>query len=147
MYILIIIFLAPPKLTREPEDQRIPLGETLKVKIPINGKGPFTFKLKKDDRPLADSDRVRIQEYDDCIVVTIPGLYFLFLFNFFIHIHLFSDIERDDAGKYAINVANDSGSCNVPLKVKVIGTINQINKNKTRKFFFHSSTTSSNWST
>jgi hypothetical protein len=121
---MIIIFLAPPKLPREPEDQRIPLGDTLKVKIPINGKGPFTFKLKKDDQPLADSDRVRIQEYDDCIVVTIPGLYFLFLFNFFIHIHLLSDIEREDAGKYAINVANDSGSCNVPLKVKVIGTIN-----------------------
>jgi hypothetical protein len=32
----------------------------------------------------------------------------------------FSDVDRDDAGKYAINVANDSGSCNVPLKVKVV---------------------------
>ena len=32
----------------------------------------------------------------------------------------FSEVERDDAGKYSINVANDSGSCNVPLKVKVI---------------------------
>ncbi|CAF0733752.1 unnamed protein product [Adineta steineri] len=72
----------PAKLTREPEEQRIPLGETLKVKIPIS----------------ADDDRVRIQEFDDFIVVTIP------------------DTEREDAGKYAINVANDSGSCNVPLK-------------------------------
>jgi hypothetical protein len=92
---MIIIFLAPPKLPREPEDQRIPLGDTLKVKIPINGKGPFTFKLKKDDQPLADSDRVRIQEYDDCIVVTIPGLYFLFLFNFFIHIFIYYQISNE----------------------------------------------------
>ncbi len=38
----------------------------------------------------------------------------------FISKHSFSDIERDDAGKYSINVANDSGSCNIPLKVKVV---------------------------
>ncbi|CAM4765861.1 unnamed protein product [Rotaria magnacalcarata] len=91
----------PPKLHREPDEQRVPLGETLKVKIPINGKGPFTFKVKKDDESLPDNDRIRVQEFDDFIVVTIP------------------DVERDDSGKYVINVANDSGSCNVPLKVKV----------------------------
>ncbi|CAF1322095.1 unnamed protein product [Adineta steineri] len=78
----------PPKLTREPEEQRVSLGETLKVKIPISGK--------------ANDDRVRIQEFDDFIVVTIP------------------DTERGDAGKYAINVANNSRSYNVPLKVRVI---------------------------
>ena len=68
-----IFFSAPPKLSREPEEQRVPLGDTLKVKIPINGKGPFTFKLKKDGEALADDDRVRIQEFDDYILVTIPG--------------------------------------------------------------------------
>ncbi|CAF1271535.1 unnamed protein product [Adineta steineri] len=92
----------PPKLTREPEEQRVPLGDTLKVKIPITGKGPFKFQVNKDGQSLANDDRVRIQEFDDFIVVTIP------------------DTEREDAGKYAINVANDSGSCNVPLKVKII---------------------------
>ena len=70
--------LAPPRLTREPDDQRVPLGETLKVKIPISGKGPFNFKVKRNDQLLDNSDRVRIQEYDDYIVVTIPGVYFLF---------------------------------------------------------------------
>lgn len=78
------------------------------MKIPISGKGPFNFKVKKNDEPLADSDRVRVQEFDDYIVVTIP------------------DTERDDAGKYVINVANDSGSCNVPLKVKVVGQYRNI---------------------
>jgi hypothetical protein len=84
----LIIILAPPKLTREPEEQRILLGDTLKVKIPISGKGPYTFKVKKDDQPLADSDRVRVQEYDDFIVVTIPGLYFSY-FIFFLLQNLF----------------------------------------------------------
>ena len=99
----IVVRLAPPKVNREPEDQRVQLGDTLKVKIPISGKGPFAFKVKKNDEPLADSDRVRVQEFDDYIVVTIP------------------DTERDDSGKYTINVANDSGACNIPLKVKVVG--------------------------
>jgi hypothetical protein len=95
------------------------LGDTLKIKIPISGKGPFTFKVKKDDGSLVDSDRVRVQEFDDFIVVTIPGLYFS-LFPIHLSYHRFSDIDRDDAGKYAINVANDAGSCNIPLKVKVV---------------------------
>jgi hypothetical protein len=80
--------LAPPKLLREPEEQRVQLGDTLKVKIPINGKGPFTFKVKKDDQPLSDSDRVRVQEFDDFIVVTIPSLYFLLTIPLYISIHL-----------------------------------------------------------
>jgi len=96
------------------------LGDTLKIKIPINGKGPFTFKVKKDDRSLPENDRVRIQEYDDFLVVTIPGLYFSRHNQFFKYNYLISDVERDDAGKYSINVANDAGSCTVPLKVKVI---------------------------
>jgi hypothetical protein len=52
------------------------LGDTVKVKIPIIGKGPFTFKVKKDDQPLAGNNQVRVQEYDDYIVLTIPGWYF-----------------------------------------------------------------------
>jgi hypothetical protein len=40
---LIIVFVAPPKLTGEPEEQRIPLSDTLKMKIPISGKDPFTY--------------------------------------------------------------------------------------------------------
>ncbi len=52
------------------------MGDTLKVKIPIIGKGPFTFKVKKDDQPLVDNNQVRVQEYDDYIVLTIPGWYF-----------------------------------------------------------------------
>jgi len=60
------------------------LGDTLKLKIPINGKGPFTFKVKKDDQPLDDNNRVRIQEYDDYILVTIPGLFISYSIFFFI---------------------------------------------------------------
>ncbi|CAF1005403.1 unnamed protein product [Adineta steineri] len=80
----------PPKIPRERDEQRVSLGDTLKVEMPINGKDPFTFKLKKDDQSLIDDDRVRIQEYDDYIADRIP------------------DIARNDAGKYSLNIANDS---------------------------------------
>jgi len=92
----------PPKIGREPDEQRVHLGDTLKLKIPISGKGPFSFKVKKGDQAVTDNDRLKIQEFDDYILVTL------------------SDIERDDAGKYSINVANDAGSCNIPLKLKVM---------------------------
>jgi hypothetical protein len=69
------------------------LGDTLKLKIPISGKGPFTFKVKKDDQPLADSDRVRVQEFDDFIVVTIPGLYFSYSIFFYLKIYFKMSIE------------------------------------------------------
>lgn len=59
----------------------MPLGETLKLKIPINGKGPFTFKVKKDDQSPVDSDRIRVQEHDDYIMVTIPGKVFAFHYS------------------------------------------------------------------
>jgi hypothetical protein len=136
--------LAPPKINREPEEQRVQLGETLKVKIPISGKGPFTFKVKKNDEPLADSDRVRVQEFDDYIVVTIPGSCLSLCDSSSIVACL--DADRDDAGKYGINVANDSGSCNIPLKVKVIGRISRSVHPSNEFAFFsslaHSSTTS-----
>lgn len=76
--------------------------------------------MKKNDQPLEDADRVRIQEFDDYILVTIPGEY-THETRSIEQIFVIADVERDDAGKYAINVANDSGSCNIPLKVKVMG--------------------------
>lgn len=68
-----VSFSAPPKLMREPDEQRVQLGDTLKVKIPISGKGPFNFKVKKGDQPLTDNDRLKIQEFDDYILLTLSG--------------------------------------------------------------------------
>jgi hypothetical protein len=104
----LLVFLAPPKLTREPEDQRIPLGETLKVKIPITGKGPFTFKVKKDDQSLPDDDRVRVQEYDDFIIVTIPGLYFTLYNQFLIY------------KKFIFKILNEKMLVNMPSMLQMI---------------------------
>ncbi len=91
---------APPKIEQEPDDQVVDAGDTIKIKIPISGKGPFGFKLKKDDEPV-DSSRVRINEVDGVVTVTLPSA------------------ERDDTGKYTLAISNDSGSVPVNFKIKV----------------------------
>lgn len=48
------------------------MGETLKVKVPIIGKGPFTVKLNKDDPSVTALDeRFKINEIDGTVTVTL----------------------------------------------------------------------------
>lgn len=48
------------------------MDETLKIKIPVIGKGPFTVKLKKDDADASDmSDKYRLNEIDGTVTFTI----------------------------------------------------------------------------
>ena len=63
---------APPRVEREPGDQVAELDETVKVKIPISGKGPFDLKLTKDDLPI-DAGKVKVNEVDGTITITIPS--------------------------------------------------------------------------
>ena len=59
-------------------DQRehsVDKGETLKVKIPFAGTGPFSFKLKKGNREIPDSDRVKLIPFEDYVVLQIKGTY------------------------------------------------------------------------
>ena len=50
------------------------LDENLKVKIPIHGKGPFAFKLRKDDESIPQSDcKIRVNENDGTVVFVLPS--------------------------------------------------------------------------
>ena len=63
-----------PKIEKEPGDQYVNLGESLKVKFSIIGKGPFTFKLKKDGELLPDSEcKIKINELDGTVILTLPS--------------------------------------------------------------------------
>jgi len=48
-------------------------GETLKLKIPFSGSGPFNFKLRRDGREVPDNDRVKIIPYDGYVILYIKG--------------------------------------------------------------------------
>lgn len=110
---------AAPRLEKEPGDQTAMEGETVKIKIPIVGKGPFDFKLKKDGVPV----NAKVSECDGIVTLTIPST------------------SRDDAGRYELDIANDSGSVKAPFNLKVKSppgppqgpmVINNVNKNGCR---------------
>jgi len=71
-----LLVLAIPKVEKEPDDQIINQDETLKVKIPIIDKGPFTLNVRKDGEDIPASS-YRISELDGTIVFTIPSKSFL----------------------------------------------------------------------
>jgi len=58
------------------KEQAVEKGDTLKVKIPFTGTGPFSFKLKKDNRDVPDgNDRVKLIPYDGYVILQIKGIY------------------------------------------------------------------------
>ncbi|XP_023931299.1 twitchin isoform X3 [Lingula anatina] len=96
--------IAPPKCDKMPGDQSVDKGDTLKLKIPISGKGPFDVKLKKGNQPLTEGDRLKITPFDDYIVVQLK------------------DVDTDDTGPYKLDISNASGTCTVPFNLKVKAT-------------------------
>lgn len=83
MHLVIYIFLilayifipAPPHVQKDFQEQQVEKGETLKLKIPFSGTGPFSFKLKKDNREVPDSNqRVKVIPFDDYVILQIKGI-------------------------------------------------------------------------
>jgi hypothetical protein len=68
-----------PKVEKTPSDQSVAVGETLKIKIPVIGKGPFNLKLTKDDSgsdeavPF-DESKFTIVEADGIVTITLPSM-------------------------------------------------------------------------
>jgi hypothetical protein len=68
-----IKIIAVPKAEKEPGDQSVSLGETLKIKIPVVGKGPFTLKLNRDDDEPLDETKYTLTEAEGVVTLTIPS--------------------------------------------------------------------------
>jgi hypothetical protein len=60
----------------------VSIGEILKIKLPIVGKGPFTIKLTKDGDE-SEAPRFRISEIDGVATLTLIGEYFFLIFLVF----------------------------------------------------------------
>jgi hypothetical protein len=67
--------------------------ETLKVKIPIIGKGPFTLNVRKDGEDVPATS-YRISELDGTVTFTIPSMHsnLKSLFNNYIFISIITTI-------------------------------------------------------
>ena len=61
----------------ELREQTVDKGDTLKVKIPLSGTGPFNFTLRHGNRDITDkSDRVKLVPFDDHVSLQIKGIIF-----------------------------------------------------------------------
>lgn len=128
----LIKLIAIPKVEKTPGDQSVNLDETLKVKIPIVGKGPFTVSVKKDGED-APAERYKINELDGTVTFTIPCMFALiYLFTistiryFKTFYFCYSAAQKEDSGNYTIAISNDSGTLTIPLKVKVKGNVQNL---------------------
>ena len=110
----LIKLIALPKADKDIGEQQVSVGDTLKIKLPVSGRGPFKLKLNKlanadeagssgetTSAAEADLSKFRITEIDGVVTITL------------------ADTQKFDAGSYAIDIANESGSISVPFRVRV----------------------------
>ncbi|XP_071104533.1 twitchin-like isoform X3 [Haliotis cracherodii] len=94
--------LSPPRLEKDIRDQKVEKGEQFKIKIPFSGTGPFDVKIKRDNKDVPESDRIKISVFDEYMTLIIK------------------DSDIDDTGAYKVEISNDSGTCTAPFKLKVV---------------------------
>nr|XP_034332878.1 twitchin isoform X27 [Crassostrea gigas] len=92
----------PPKFEKDIKDQKVEVGEQLKIKIPYSGSGPFDVKLKKDNRDVPESNRIKITPFDDYLILVIK------------------DCTADDTGRYQLEASNACGSAKLGFGVNVV---------------------------
>ena len=65
---------APPRLEREPRDLAVDLGDQIKAKVGFSGRGPFEFKVLRDGRQVHLNDRIKVNAFDDYVVLVVNGM-------------------------------------------------------------------------
>ncbi|XP_032936316.1 immunoglobulin-like and fibronectin type III domain-containing protein 1 [Catharus ustulatus] len=77
-------------------------GESVKLRIPFEGRGPIRAAWLKDRMELGDDTRIRVDKTDTCTTLSI------------------SSCDRRDCGDYKVRLKNDSGVLEINLKLMVI---------------------------
>ena len=55
-------------------DQYVDAGENFKLKLPLIGKGPFSYKLKRNGVDIPDSEnRFKINDLDGTLIISLPS--------------------------------------------------------------------------
>ena len=86
-------------------DQEVTLGQTLTLKTNIYGRPKADVQWLKDQKPLAASDRVKIERTDDECSLTI------------------TNIKEEDMGAYTLSAKNKVGKVDTVANVKVTAAL------------------------
>ncbi|VDL60884.1 unnamed protein product, partial [Hymenolepis diminuta] len=93
----------PPKVLGDVPERTAAEGDLVKFKVPYSAKGNTSLKLRKDGHDVPESREIKLMDLDGVASVQ------------------FKDVEPDMAGKYFLDITNESGTASVPIVLKVIG--------------------------
>ncbi|CDS41841.2 expressed conserved protein [Echinococcus multilocularis] len=92
-----------PRVQDEVPERTAEEGDLVKFKVPYTATGNISLKLRKDGRDVPESSTVKLMDLDGVASVQ------------------FKDVDRDMAGKYTLDISNESGTTSVPIVLKVLG--------------------------
>lgn len=117
----------PPKVLGDVPERTAAEGDLVKFKVPYSARGNTSLKLRKDGRDVPESREIKLMDLDGVASVQFKGkisatLEFLCGYTHVTFaLFVISDVEPDMAGKYFLDITNESGTASVPIVLKVIG--------------------------
>ena len=94
---------APPRIEYIPSELHLPEGDNSKIKIKWSGDLPFEVKLFKDGKEITESSRFKMTVFDEFLIIFLR------------------DITTDMAGRYTVQVSNESGSTEGSFSIYISG--------------------------
>uniref|UniRef100_A0AAF5DMX8 non-specific serine/threonine protein kinase n=1 Tax=Strongyloides stercoralis TaxID=6248 RepID=A0AAF5DMX8_STRER len=96
---------APPVIERDVPNAIYPNGEMVRIKIYFSGSAPFkhSLKLNEDYVDLSNDNKIRLVDFDNHVLITIPSL------------------TTAEAGRYEYTISNESGEASTGFWINVTG--------------------------
>ncbi|TMS38626.1 hypothetical protein L596_005310 [Steinernema carpocapsae] len=96
--------VAPPVIEKDVPNGIYPHGDLIRLKVYFSGSAPFTHALTLNQEDVnLDSDNIRLVDFDDHVLITIPSL------------------TSKEAGRFEYTVRNESGEANCGFWINVTG--------------------------
>lgn len=92
-----------PRIDRCPTEVYFPEKDNAKVKVYFAGTSPFDVVLFKDGNEVKENEHIKYRVFDDYAII------------------YWKEIEKNDMGKYRLNVKNESGTADAEFTLFVTG--------------------------
>ncbi len=112
IYVWFHFSIETPRIEPQLTDQQVILNQPLILKTNVYGRPKVDIQWLKDQKPIASSDRIKIERNNDECILTI------------------ANIKEEDIGTYTLSAKNKVGKVDSILNVKVTASLkftNQLN--------------------
>ncbi|KAI1733007.1 fibronectin type III domain-containing protein [Ditylenchus destructor] len=94
---------APPVIEKQVPNACYPEGDMVRIKIFFSGSPPFTHRLALNGSEVSDSANIRLVDFDDHLLITIP------------------ELHSYETGRYEYTISNGSGEASTGFWINVTG--------------------------